>query len=258
MCRVTFPVAAFPVRSDSDTAITADKHYARVTQLIWVPQCPDAFAHPLALAKELNSRLVNMKSSEAGGMNLGGNNTEGTGSFVEGSLPQPPTFNDSESPSWSAAIDIDQTGGSGLATESALLCIPIQNGDTTAIGSPRNHQMPPLSKKQNSCGSMRRVTVEWAPQEMYWNSLDGTTAGCFLLRHVEGNGTVPGLDDNKFHTFMSCTSAGYVQTYRLNPVPASVSNANAPKKSAVVCVNTSDAHVPDIRERHAVAICLRI
>ena len=74
-------------------------------------------------------------------MNLGGNNTR-VPARLWGSLPQPPTFNDSESPSWSAAIDIDQTGGSGLATESALLCIPIQNGDTTAIGSPETIRCP--------------------------------------------------------------------------------------------------------------------
>eukprot|EP00946_MAST-07B_sp_MAST-7B-sp1_P005407 g5407.t1 len=252
MCRVTFPVATFPERGDSHIAITANKQYASVTQLIWVPQCPDVFAHPLALAQELTSHLVNETSSEVGHMNADGNNTEGTGSFVEGFLPKPPTLNDSDSPSWSAAIDIDQTGGSGLATESALLCIPIQNGDPTAIGSPRNHQLPPLSKVQNKGGRVRRVTVEWAPQEMYWNSRDGNTAGCFLLRHAEGNCTAPGLDDNRFHTFMSCTSAGYIRTYRLNPVPASTSNANAPKASTVICVNTSDAHVPDIRERHAV------
>ena len=148
---------------------------AMITQLFWVHRCPELFSTPLALAQKLLSEGMSSTSSSS--------SLEGDLKFEMASLPtalllkhRGPRAN--IAPTWSCADDIEATCGSGVAAESALLCIPIQ--EEAALGAPPNHRIPPLSDGQELGGAARFVSVEWAPQETYWNSLDGSISGALL------------------------------------------------------------------------------
>ena len=241
MCRITFPVATVTTRDLHQKGIAGEMHqHAMITQLVWVHQCPESFSIPLELAQQLLSKKA---SSNDNATTSEGNMNSKMATLPKALLSNDSASNEYKTPNWSCAAEIDATCGSGISAESAVLCL--HSGGEDLLGASPNHHIPPISKSSQLGGISRFVSVEWTPKETYWNSYDGALSGALLSHSSVNDVDALGHSKGPKHTFMTCSSAGYVRTFR---------NMTSSEKSGsrVVVVSLCDAHVPDPRERHAV------